>query len=57
MGTEMEPAEIQFEEHRPGEFRLLAHQYPLVASFPMSRREAEDLMHQMVFVLGYKLEN
>lgn len=57
MGTEVETAEIQFEEHRPGEFRLLAHQYPLVANFPLSRREAEDLMHQMVFVLGYKLEN
>lgn len=24
--------------------------------FPMGRFEAEDLMHQMAFVLGYKVE-
>lgn len=29
----------------------------LCATDPMTRYEAEELMHQMVFVLGYKLAN
>lgn len=61
MASESYGEHLQFEEvptdvGTPALFRFL---FPvggcLTAQIPMNRRDAEELMHQMVFILGYKL--
>lgn len=58
MGTELQFEEVPTDVGTPNLFRFL---FPvgdcLTAQIPMNRFEAEALMHQMVFILGYKLAN
>lgn len=61
MANDSKLISTEFEELVGGNFQLVttirdSEGTPaLTATEPMSRFEAEELMHQMVFILGYKV--